>query len=176
MLMKAERALIAPGEESFAALVASVADCAIFVLDAQGCVASWNAGAERMTGYRADEIIGRRYTAFFTAEDSAAGAPARALRNAAEARRFEDIAWRVRKDGSRFLASVVLTALLNPDGSLRGYLKVARRDAATRRRMAPCRTGRDQPACAVRAGPLAPVRAHRLDRRARPGRRVCEVP
>ena len=72
MLMKAERAPLAPDEESFAALVASVADYAIFVLDAQGRVASWNAGAERIEGYRADEIMGREYAVFFTPEDRAA--------------------------------------------------------------------------------------------------------
>ena len=132
MLMKTERAPIAPGEESFAAAVESVSDYAIFMLDAQGRVSSWNAGAERIEGYRADEIIGHEYAVFFTPEDRAAGAPARALRAALENGRFASEGLRVRKDGSRYMASVVLTALRNPDGSLRGYLKVTRDTTAQR--------------------------------------------
>lgn len=126
MLMKAERALASPSEESFAALVASVADYAIFVLDANGAVASWNVGAERIKGYRADEIVGREYAVFFTPEDRAAGMPERVLRAAAESGRFAGEGWRVRKDGRRYWSAVVLTALSNPDGSVRGYLKVTR--------------------------------------------------
>jgi PAS domain S-box-containing protein len=115
-------------------LVESVVDYAIFMLDAEGRVATWNLGAERIKGYRADEIVGQHFSRFYPPEDLANEKPARALEIARREGRFEDEGFRVRKDGSRFWASVVITALRDPTGELRGYGKVtrdltARRDA-----------------------------------------------
>lgn len=117
---------LAASEERFRLLVEGVKDYAIYMLDSRGRVESWNSGAERTKGYSAAEIIGQDYVRFFTPEDVAAGKPQRELKTAAEAGRFEEEAWRVRKDGSRFFAHVVLTALRGPAGELRGYAKVIR--------------------------------------------------
>jgi PAS domain S-box-containing protein len=113
-------------EERFRLLVEMVSDYAIYLLDPQGNVESWNAGAERIKGYRAEEILGRHFSTFFTPEDVAAGRPARALETALREGCYRDEAWRVRKDGSRFWASAVLTALRDEGGQLRGYAKVTR--------------------------------------------------
>ena len=99
---------------------------AILVLDLDGNVTSWNAGAERFKGYRAEEIIGRHFSVFYPPEDVAAGKPDRELETAAAEGRLEDEGWRVRKDGTRFWANVVITALRDPAGTLRGYGKVTR--------------------------------------------------
>jgi PAS domain S-box-containing protein len=107
-------------------LVESVVDYAIFMLDVDGHVATWNAGAQKIKGYAATEIIGEHFSKFYSAEDRAAGRPERALVRAREDGRFEDEAWRVRKDGTRFWANVVITALCDEDGQLRGYGKVTR--------------------------------------------------
>lgn len=113
-------------EERFRLIVESVVDYAIFMLDADGRVATWNAGAKRIKGYDAAEIIGSPYARFFTPEDVAAGKPARALATAAAEGRWADEGWRVRKDGTRFYASIVLTALRDATGRLVGYGKVTR--------------------------------------------------
>jgi PAS domain S-box-containing protein len=113
-------------EEHFRQLVAGVQDYAIFLLDSQGRIASWNAGAQRIKGYAAEEIIGKHFSCFYTPEANTAGWPEQELRRAAAEGRFEDESWRVRKDGSRFWANVVITALRNEDGSLRGFLKITR--------------------------------------------------
>lgn len=113
-------------EQSFAALVASVTDYAIFLIDLDGRVATWNAGAQRIHGYRANEIIGAAYEAFYTPEDLARGAPAAALNAAAGNGRYTFEGWRIRKDGSRFWASVVLTAVRNAEFRVCGFLKVTR--------------------------------------------------
>ncbi|MDQ2648782.1 MAG: PAS domain-containing sensor histidine kinase [Actinomycetota bacterium] len=107
-------------------LVESVVDYAIFALDPGGCVATWNGGAQRLKGYRADEIIGESFANFYTPEDRAAGLPERALRTALEEGRWENEGWRVRKDGSRFWASVVITRLVSADGSMPGFAKITR--------------------------------------------------
>ena len=107
-------------------LVAEVQDYAILMLDAGGNVATWNAGAERFKGYAADEIIGRHFSAFYPAEDIADGKPARELAIAARDGRLEDEGWRVRKDGTPFWANVVITALRDAVGTLRGYGKITR--------------------------------------------------
>jgi PAS domain S-box-containing protein len=112
--------------ELLALLVGSVVDYAIFVLDPEGRIASWNPGAERIKGYRADEIIGQHFSRFYSPEDVAAGKPSRGLAIAAAEGRFEDEGWRIRKDGSRFWADVVITALRDATGELRGYAKVTR--------------------------------------------------
>jgi PAS domain S-box-containing protein len=113
-------------EERFRLLVSGVRDHALFMLDPAGKVASWNDGAERISGYRADEIIGAPYSRFFAADEAAAGTPSRLLEVAATAGSAEEEGWRVRKDGSRFWASAAITALRNPSGELRGFAKVVR--------------------------------------------------
>ncbi len=107
-------------------LVNGVTDYAIFLLDTTGHVVTWNAGAQRIKGYRAEEIIGRHFSTFYPPDDIAAHKPERELEVAARSGRFEDEGWRLRKDGSRFWASVVITALRSPDGELRGFGKVTR--------------------------------------------------
>ena len=111
----------------------SVRDYAIFMLDPDGIVQSWNAGAQAIKGYRPDEIIGRHFRAFYTPEDQAAGKPEWELETARAQGRVEDEGWRVRKDGSLFWANVVVTAVFGPAGDLRGA-KITR-DASERRRL-----------------------------------------
>ena len=113
-------------EERFRLLVDSTTDYAIFMLDPQGHVASWNPGAERIKGYSADDIIGKHFSTFYTPEANATGWPQYELAEAARVGRFEDEGWRVKKDGSRLWANVVITALRGADGELRGYAKVTR--------------------------------------------------
>jgi len=113
-------------DEVLATLVGEVQDYAILMLDVEGNVATWNAGAQRIKGYEAEEIIGRHFSAFYPPEDVAAGKPERELLIAAADGRLEDEGWRVRKDGSRFWANVVITALRDETGSLRGYGKITR--------------------------------------------------
>jgi len=115
-------------------LIDSVVDYAIFLLDPQGRVVSWNAGAERIKGYRATDIIGEKFSRFYPAEDIAAGKPERQLQVAAAEGRLEDEGWRLRKDGSRFWANVVITALRDRSGMLCGFGKVTR-DLSRRREM-----------------------------------------
>jgi PAS domain S-box-containing protein len=107
-------------------LVESVRDYAIFALDPGGRVMSWNEGAQRLKGYAADEIIGRHFSTFYPPEKVAEGFPDYELRVARQEGRFEDEGWRVRKDGSRFWANVVITALFDSDQTLVGFAKVTR--------------------------------------------------
>ncbi|MFP2929525.1 ATP-binding protein [Pyxidicoccus sp. 3LG] len=107
-------------------LIASVTDYAILTLDVHGYIASWNPGAERIKGYRAEEILGQHFSRFYPAEDIARGKPEWELEIVAREGRFEDEGWRVRKDGSRFWANVVITALFDEEGQLRGFGKVTR--------------------------------------------------
>jgi len=113
-------------EERFRLLVQGVKDYAIFMLDPNGYVATWNAGAERIKGYTDGEILGKHFSAFYTPEDLETGKPARELEIATATGVYEEEGWRIRKDGSRFWASVVITALRKPDGSLAGFAKVTR--------------------------------------------------
>jgi PAS domain S-box-containing protein len=113
-------------------LVGSVIDYAIYMLDQSGRIATWNPGAERFKGYSANEVIGEHYSRFFTPEDVAADLPGRALRIAAREGRFESEGWRVRKDGSRFWAHVVVDPIRGEDGELIGFAKVTR-DVTDRR-------------------------------------------
>src|SRR5439155_1372971 len=101
-------------------------DYAIFALDPGGYILSWNAGAERFKGYTADEIIGKHFSIFYPPEKIAEKFPEYELKEAARTGRFEDEGWRVRKDGSRFWANVIITALRNSDGELIGFGKVTR--------------------------------------------------
>jgi PAS domain S-box-containing protein len=107
-------------------LVHAVVDYALFMLDADGRVVSWNPGAERLKGWSADEIMGRPYATFFTPEDRAAGVPDRALAVATEKGRYEAEGWRVRKDGTRFWALAVLDTIRDEDGRLLGFAKITR--------------------------------------------------
>jgi PAS domain S-box-containing protein len=113
-------------EEHFRLLVESVRDYAIFALDARGHVATWNAGAERIKGYTRDEIVGQHFSKFYPEADIQDGKCERELDVATREGRFEDEGWRVRKDGTRFWANVVITALRTPDGALVGFAKVTR--------------------------------------------------
>ncbi|CAB3751106.1 PAS domain-containing sensor histidine kinase [Paraburkholderia solisilvae] len=116
-------------------LIEAVHDHAIFMLDPDGHVTSWNTGAQRIKGYAPDEIIGRHFSAFYTPDDIAAGKPARELELAGAAGRVEDEGWRVRRDGSRFWANVVISAVRDESGVLRGFAKVTR-DMTERMRLA----------------------------------------
>jgi PAS domain S-box-containing protein len=119
-------------ESQFRQLVAGVRDYAIFLLDAQGHIASWNQGAERIKGYREDEIIGKHFSVFYPPELIARRWPEYELKLAEEEGRFEDEGWRVRKDGSRFWAAVTITALRNENNRTEGFLKITR-DLTTRK-------------------------------------------
>ena len=110
----------------FRLLVDSVEDYAIYMLDPQGVVQSWNLGAQRLKGYVPEEIVGQHFSVFYSASDRASGRPAQALTTARMLGRFEDVGWRVRKDGSQFWATVVVTALHDERGTLIGYAKVTR--------------------------------------------------
>jgi PAS domain S-box-containing protein len=114
-------------------LVNAITDYAIYMLDPNGVVTSWNAGAERIKGYSADEIIGEHFSRFYTAEERAAGMPDYALAVAAREGRFEREGWRLRKDGSRFWAHVIVDPIRTPDGDLVGYAKITR-DLTERRK------------------------------------------
>ncbi|HEY1379970.1 MAG TPA: PAS domain S-box protein, partial [Gemmataceae bacterium] len=113
-------------EEHFEQLVAGVRDYAIFLMDRHGTILTWNAGAERVKGYRPEEIVGRHFSTFYPPEAVAIDWPAHELRVAAETGKYEEEGWRVRKDGSQFWAHVVITALRGPAGEVRGYLKITR--------------------------------------------------
>ena len=126
--------LLRRSEERFRLMVEGVVDYAIFMLDPEGHVASWNAGAEMNKGYQASEIIGRHFSVFYPPEVAAAGWPQRELEIALEDGRCEDEGWRVRKDGSRFWASVVITSLYDEAGTHMGFAKVTR-DLTDRRRV-----------------------------------------
>jgi PAS domain S-box-containing protein len=148
-------------EERFRLLVASVKDYAIFMLDPTGVVATWNEGAERIKGYRAEEIIGQHFSRFYPETDLAAGKPALGLKTAAEAGRYEDEGWRVRKDGSRFWANVVITALRSEQGTLVGFAKVTR-DLSERQRVEQARLELAQQVAATRAAENVVARLERL--------------
>ncbi|WP_437337860.1 PAS domain-containing hybrid sensor histidine kinase/response regulator [Sorangium sp. So ce394] len=113
-------------EERFRLLVETIQDYAIFILDDRGHVATWNPGAERINGYEAREIVGRHFSTFYPPEDVAAGKCDRELEQATALGRVEDEGWRVRKDGTLFWASVVMTALRDRDGALIGFAKITR--------------------------------------------------
>ena len=120
------------GAEEFKILVDGVRDYAIFMLDGHGRVTTWNSGAERLKGYRADEIIGTDFSVFYTEEERQAGHPQRVLEAALRDGRYEEENWRVRRDGSRLWASVIITAIRTESGTLIGFAKVTR-DLSERR-------------------------------------------
>ncbi|MBV9999370.1 MAG: PAS domain S-box protein, partial [Verrucomicrobia bacterium] len=121
-------------EERFRLLVEGVQDYAIFMLDTTGHIASWNIGAERLKGYSGQEILGRHFSIFYPPDALAADRPAWELKNALEFGRIEDEGWRVRKDGTRFWANVVITAIYNKERVLQGFAKVTR-DMTERRKI-----------------------------------------
>jgi PAS domain S-box-containing protein len=113
-------------EKMFRLIVSNVKDYAIIVLDPEGHVISWNGGAQRIKGYAAEEIVGKHFSVFYPPEDIALGKPIMELKSAREEGRFEDDSWRIRKDGSRFWANVVVTPLRDNTGVLRGFVKITR--------------------------------------------------
>ena len=120
-------------QERHSLLVMGVKEYAIYMLDTQGLVMSWNQGAEHIKGYKPEEIIGKHFSVFYASEDVQRGKPEMGLQEAAEKGRFEDEGWHVRKDGSRFWANVVITALRDEAGNLRGFAKLTR-DVTERKR------------------------------------------
>jgi PAS domain S-box-containing protein len=115
-----------PEQDRFRLLVEAVTDYAIYMLDASGYVASWNAGAERAKGYTREEILGHHFSRFYTPDDRQNGLPQRALQRAASEGRFEGEGWRVRKNGTRMWAHVVIDPIRDADGGLIGYAKITR--------------------------------------------------
>jgi len=129
---KPEEALL-QSEERFRLLVESVTEYAIFELDTEGRILTWNQGAQRIKGYRPEEIIGQHFSIFYTPEDARGGRPQRGLEQAAARGRYKDEGWRVRKDGSRFWAEVVIAPVRDAAGNLLGFAKVTR-DLTDRKR------------------------------------------
>ncbi|RUW63774.1 PAS domain-containing sensor histidine kinase [Mesorhizobium sp. M7A.F.Ca.US.008.03.1.1] len=113
-------------EDRYRVLVQAVSNYAIYMLDPSGIVTSWNAGAERFKGYASREIIGQHFSRFYTPEDRDSGLPARALETAAREGKFESEGWRVRSDGNRFWAHIVIDPIRDPGGKLAGFAKVTR--------------------------------------------------
>jgi PAS domain S-box-containing protein len=146
-------------EERFRLLVEGIADYAIFMVDPEGFVTSWNSGAERIKGYRAEEIIGRHFSCFYCDEDLRKGRPAMALREAAAAGRVEDNCWRLRKDGSRFRANAILTALHGQKGELIGFAKITRDLTESLRAEEAVQTAQAELARVVRASTLGEMTA-----------------
>jgi PAS domain S-box-containing protein len=128
-----QRLRLDASERRYQSLVEGVRDYAIFMLTPEGRVGSWNLGAERMKGYRAEEIVGRHFSCFFPEPDVAGGKAERQLTTAAAEGRVKDEGWRVRKDGSRFWADIVITALRDSEGRLQGFSKITR-DVTERKR------------------------------------------
>ena len=129
---RASQEALRRSEERFKLLVQGVHDYAIYMLDPQGHVANWNTGAQRFKGYSEPEIVGQHFSRFYTDEDRASELPRRALEIATREGRFEQEGWRVRKDGTRFWANVVIDAIRSEDGEILGYAKVTR-DVTERR-------------------------------------------
>jgi PAS domain S-box-containing protein len=119
-------------ERQLALLVSQVADYAMFIMDTDGVIRTWNPGAQRLKGYSRDEIVGKHFSIFYTEEDKARDHPAEELRIAAREGRYEEEGWRLRKDGSRFWANILITALRDEEGRLVGFGKVSR-DLTVRR-------------------------------------------
>ena len=128
---KAAELALRESEQRYTLLVEGVTDYAIYMVDPNGFITNWNRGAQRIKGYRSEEVVGRHFACFHTEEDRAANVPQQSLEIAARDGRYETEAWRVRKDGSRFLANVVIDALKDDSGQLIGFAKITR-DATER--------------------------------------------
>jgi PAS domain S-box-containing protein len=122
---RTEEALV-DSARHFQILIQGVTDYAIYMLDPEGRISSWNSGAERIKGYASEDIVGQHFSRFYTEEDRARGEPARALATAARTGKYEKEGWRVRRDGSRFWASVVIDAIRDDRGALIGFAKITR--------------------------------------------------
>ena len=144
-------------DSPFRLIVENIVDYAIFTLDTQGHVTSWNAGAERIKKYRPEEIIGQHFSIFYPPEDIAAGKLERELAVARETGRFEDEGWRLRRDGSRFWANVIITALRDTHGVLHGFVKTTRDLTERRQEEIEARRGREIFRRIVEAAPNAMV-------------------
>src|SRR5947208_4460784 len=131
---------LADSEQKFRMLVQGVTDYAIYMIDPRGYITNWNLGGERIKGYRAEEVIGGHFSQFYMPEDRAAGIPGRALEIAAREGRYEGEGWRIRKDGTRFCAGVVIDRILDPDGKLVGFAKSTRDMTEKRCCAAPARS------------------------------------
>jgi PAS domain S-box-containing protein len=138
------REALRESERRFRILIDGVVDYAIYMIDPEGRITNWNAGAQRIKGYSADEIIGEHFSKFYTAEDREAGLPMRALRIAATEGKFQAEGWRVRKDGSRLWASVVIDPIYDEGGELIGYAKVTRDNTEWRAAQQKLEEARDQ--------------------------------
>jgi PAS domain S-box-containing protein len=162
------------GEETFRLLVEGVRDYAIFLLDPHGLVLTWNAGAERIKGYAAEEVVGQHFSRFYPPEDVQSGKPGRELGVAAATGKYEEEGWRVRKDGSRFWAGVVLTAVRDEGGALRGFAKVTT-DLTERRRAEEDARRLLEEAAARRAAEASALEAERSRREERRQREQLRV-
>jgi PAS domain S-box-containing protein len=153
-------------EERFRLLVSGVKNYAIFMLDPEGRILLWNEGAARMKGYKADEIIGRYFSCFYEEEDVRSGVPEHGLKVARAAGSYSSEGWRVRKDGSRFLANVLITAIRDETGALRGFAKLT--EDITEREEAETALAREAEGRQARGANLEPGAK---DGRARPAHR-----
>ena len=124
-LLRSEQALRA-SESRFRLMVSGIKDYAIFMLDTEGRVVSWNQGAARMKGYRSEEILGRHFSCFYRSEDARSGLPEHLLATAIARGSTSHEGWRLRKDGSQFWASVLITAIRDESGNLQGFAKLTR--------------------------------------------------
>src|SRR5580704_11526967 len=113
-------------EERYRLLIQAVTDYAIYMLDPTGIVTSWNPGAQRFKGYTPDEIIGKHFSRFYSEQDQESGLPAKALETAAREGKFENEGWRIRKDGTRFWAYVVIDPIRSESGKIVGFAKITR--------------------------------------------------
>jgi PAS domain S-box-containing protein len=141
-------------ERQFRLLVSGVKDCALYMLDPNGVVISWNPGAQQIKGYSADEIIGQHFSKFYTERDRAAGVPARALDTAIREGRFEAEGWRVRKSGTMFWANVIIDPIRDEDGDLIGFAKITRDITERRDAQIALRQAQDQRAHAQKMDAL----------------------
>jgi PAS domain S-box-containing protein len=150
-------------EERFRLLVEGVSDYAIFMLDPNGYVMTWNSGAERIKGYKASEIVGQHFSKFYPIDVKESGWPEHELQAATETGRFVEEGWRIRKDGSRFWANVTITALRDPKGRLRGFAKLTR-DLSERKRSEELEAHRTQREAMLEAERSARIEAQRTAR------------
>jgi PAS domain S-box-containing protein len=151
-------------EGLYRSMVESIMDCAIFMLDVDGRIVNWNAGAERIKGYGAAEIVGRHVSLLYPREDARSGKPERELVAAAGNGRFEDQGWRVRKDGTRFWAHVVITAMRNSAGELIGFVKLTRDLTEQKRAEGELRRSRERFQRAIESAPNAMLMVNRAGR------------